>query len=190
MKVALTLFGIFCLVLTSNPAFAQDDEAAMMAAWDAAKAVGPEHAFLKQMEGNWTYIVTNIMSPEETETTHGKSTKTMTLGGRYLEDRSNGTSMNLPFEGHNLICYDNILKKFRICWTDNFGTGFMLGDGVRETDALTFVCTYPSLTGGPDDKYKLVYNISNDNKHMMTMYLIAPDGQELKQMEVVYTRVK
>jgi len=189
MKNVFKWAALMLLMVAANFAKAQDDEAAMMAAWHEAMAVGPEHEFLKKMEGNWA-VTTTSMNPGQTETSTGKATIKMVLGGRFLEEQTTGKSMGMPFEGHSTMGYDNVRKKFHLSWIDNFGTGFMVGDGTREGDKITFIVTYPNVMGKGDDNYKIVYNIDSEKKHTMMMYMLSPENQEMKMMEVVYTRTK
>jgi hypothetical protein len=188
MKTRITLLLLtICLSLGSASAQVADQGKDFEKLWMASMTPGVEHAFLKKMEGKWSYEMTSSMGGAP-EVSKGKSTKKMILGGRYLDENANGNMMGMPFLGRNTFAYDNMLKKYRSVWIDNMGTGFMIGEGVREGDEITIYATYPDLMGGPDTKYKLVYKVYSDKKHRYEMYMVSPDGQVVKQMTIVYSR--
>ena len=49
----------------------------------------------------------------------------MILGGRYLEQRYEGTMMGQPFSGIGVTGFDNYKKKFVSTWVDSMGTAIM-----------------------------------------------------------------
>lgn len=184
MKTKIILF-LIAICLTCGMVAAQDAETE--AKWMEAMTPGEQHTFLKKMEGKWKCEVTTSMMGESS-VTKGTTVKKMTLGGRYLEEYTKTSMMGMPFEGKNIFAYDNITKKFRTHWIDSMGTGFMLGEGTREGNTITIWASYPDPMGGPDMKYKMLYIVDSDTKHRFEMYMGTPDGQEMKQMSIVYTR--
>lgn len=180
------------LVMSITAAFAQsaEDMEKMQASWEASIKVGEQHQFLEKMAGEWTYVTTSYMVPGKEEKGTGKATKEMVCGGRYLSEVNLGNSMGMPFEGHNTFAYDNIAQQFRSCWIDNFGTGFMIGEGQREGNSIVMFTTYPDVMGGPDQEFKITYTINSDKQHIMDMVILSPEGEETKQMNIVYTKAK
>lgn len=187
MKIRISLL-LLVLTFSITSMFAQ--AADPNALWMEGMTPGTEHEFLQKMEGEWTCISTSYLEDGKTEVTEGKATKKMILGGRYLEEVLNSASLTSPFSGKNIFAYDNLTKKFRTFWIDNMGTGFMVGEGAREGNLITIIATYPDILGGPDQKYKIIYRAESDKKHSLEMYMISIDGQDVKQMEIVYNRAK
>src|SRR6185503_3790948 len=96
------------------------------------------HALLKNLEGNWKAEVKMWMDPAaEPEVSEGTAEPAMILGGRYLEQKFNGTAMGQPFEGRGTIGYDNLKKEYRSVWIDSMGTGVMVSSGTYDKDAKT-----------------------------------------------------
>ena len=54
----------------------------------------------------------------------GKSDHKWTLGGRLLEQRFEGTSMDMPFSGLGHTGYDNYKKQDVTTWMDTKRKGF------------------------------------------------------------------
>jgi hypothetical protein len=183
MKTRITLF-VLLLCLSFGVAMAQD--AAAQAAWMEAMTPGEEHLFLKKMEGKWKVEVTSLMSGTP-EVTKGTAVKKMILGGRYLEENTKSSMMGQPFLGKNIFAYDKMGKKFRTHWIDTMGTGFMLGEGTREGNTITIWSSYPDGMGGTMN-FKLLYILDSDTKHRFEMYMVGPDGKDMKSMSIVYTK--
>ncbi len=188
MKKSILILALLLSYAGLTSAQGMDEE--FMAKWQESMTPNENHAWLAKMEGNWTY--TNYMWMEQgkdPDVTTGKAVMQMLCQGRYLQESHHGTSMNMPFEGHNTTAYDNLKGKYRTNWMDNFGTGFMTGEGTREGNVLTVMCTYPNFDGG-EDKFKMVTTVKNENEHMLQMFMYDADGNELKHMEIKYKRVK
>lgn len=182
--ILATLFGFAALL----PAQGMDED--MMKAWQESMTPNENHAWMAQLEGNWTYTNTNYMDPSGQPTTsNGKTVMQMVCQGRYLQGHHTGTSFGMPFEGHSTMGYDNISKEFIGNWIDNMGTGFMRSKGTLEGNTLTENATYVNMEGG-EDRMKMVTTIKNKNEHSMVMYMYDPDGNEIKMMEIDYKRVK
>jgi hypothetical protein len=118
----------------------------------------------------------------------GRAVKKMILGGRYLQENLFGKAMGMPWEGQTTFAYDKLSKRFKILWIDNMGTGMMEGEGDREGDVLTFLASYPDVLGGPDQQYKLVFTVENEEKHSMVLFLLMPNGEFEAQLELNYRR--
>ena len=160
----------------------------MMAKWQEAMTPGEHHAWLAEMAGEWSYTNTSYMDPSaEPEVTQGKSVIKVVLGGRYLEEVHTGTSFGMPFEGHQTTGFDNISGKYRTNWYDNFGTGFMIGEGTREGNVLTIHASYPDFDGGTQ-KFRMVTTVQDKDNHTFEMFMVTPDGKEFRNMEIVYKR--
>ncbi len=187
MKTTITLLFLLSL-LTLGMVHAQTADANDL--WMAAITPGEQHAFLKRMEGEWKCVQTSYMEEGKTDVMEGSASKSMILGDRYLEESMKGTALGMPFAGKNTFGYDNLLKKYRTFWIDNMGTGFMIGEGQRKGNVITIVATYPDVMGGADQRYKMIYTVQSDQKHSMEMFMVMENGDEAKQMDIVYTKIK
>ena len=165
-------------------------EADMQAMMKAAMP-GPQHQHLAKMAGDWTFTNTFWMGPgAPPQTSTGTMHADAVLGGRYVEHHWMGSMMGQPFEGHGTEGYDNVSKQWVTTWIDNMGTGMMNGSGTCNDTMST--CTYMSKmwdpTTGKETSMKSVITWVNDNEFHNEMYGPAPDGKEMKMMEIVAKR--
>lgn len=173
------------------------EEMAMMQKAMEAAMPGEAHAKLKPMSGKWTYITKWRMSPEAPwgEST-GKAEFKWVMGDRFLVQDIKGNpdpSMGgMSFEGHGMMGYDNVTKKYWSTWLDNMGTGVMVSEGTADGSGKTFTFSseYSCPIKGTKVTTKSVTKIEGDDKLVFEMYDKAPDGKEFKNLEVTYTRVK
>ncbi len=160
-----------------------------------ASPMGPEHAVLKQMAGNWDFVTKWKMAPTDPWIeTKGSSKVEVIFDGRYARQELNGAPMaeGAPaFQGRGVTGYDVNRKQYVNAWIDNHETGIFLSYGTA--DATGKVITYSGEA--PDHanpskmtKVKSVYKIKDDKTHVFEMYNTGPDGKEYVSLEVTYTK--
>jgi hypothetical protein len=189
----ITLVAGFCALvcLMAGDLAAQDDQAAMMEAWQKAGTPGEPHKLLQEMVGTWKVTSKSWMDPSAPpmEST-GTAKKQMLLDGRYLQEEYDSAFMGMPYHGMGLTGYDNLKQEYAVVWIDNMSTGMMTGGGTYEskTKALTVTAEYVDAMTGKEATTRLVTTLVDAKKHVMEMYNVGPDGQEYKSMEMVYER--
>lgn len=150
-------------------------------------APGEQHAGLAKLEGEWAVHGKFTFEPGKTTESDSTSSMKMILGGRFLTEEMHGDFQGMPFEGRNLIGYDNLKKQYFDVWIDNMGTGYMLSTGV-ETEpgkAWTFKGTMDMSDGPCAVRSEL--RLVSDKEFVSEMYGSSPQG-ETKMMELRYTR--
>jgi hypothetical protein len=150
---------------------------------------GPQHALLAKSAGNWTTTMVSYMDGPEPVSSTGTYSSTAALGGRYMIGRFTGQAMGQPFEGMSIDGFDNSTQKFFSMWLDNFGTGYYLAQGTLSADGKTLSHS-GTMTFGPmqvPSRSETVF--VNDDKTVFTMWHTM-GGQEIKAMDITYTRVK
>ena len=183
-----------------KPAAAQADAekmAEMMKRCMEYATTGEHHNHLDPFVGQWGFQLRWWMSPDaEPQTSQGKAEFTWIYDGKYLRqdvtappEEPNGP----PYNGLGLLGYDNMKKEYMSVWIDNMSTGMMYGTG--KCDATGKVITITGAGPNPmteqlDQKWRTVSRIESQDKHVFEMYMTQPDGKEIKQMEITYTRVK
>ncbi|HYJ32993.1 MAG TPA: DUF1579 domain-containing protein [Candidatus Binatia bacterium] len=176
----------------AKSAAAQPSKEEMMAMMMKMATPGPEHAALNPLAGSWK-TVTKMWSDPSAEPTSGEGTceRSWVMGGRYLVANYKGVFGTMPFEGMEVLGYDNMKKQYVSSWVDNMGTGIMLSQGPAmepATHSYTLTGTMADPTGR-ESTMREVTNIVDGNTYTMTMY--ANDkGQEQKMMEITYSRAK
>jgi Protein of unknown function (DUF1579) len=178
----------------------QPNDAEMMKQMMELSKLNENHKLLTDLDGTWSYTVTMWMAPN---TPPMKSTGTAVrksfMGGRYVMMDVTG-KMKMPgpdgkpkdftFQGHGMEGYDNVKKKFVGTWMDNMGTGIMMSEGDYDPASKTFTYTseYEAIPGMKTNVREVVKVA--DKNHMSFEWYENRGGQEVKTMEINYTRRK
>jgi hypothetical protein len=182
----------------AKPATPSMDEKAMMDAWMEMAKLNENHKLLGSMVGTWEYKMQCWMGPEP-KTTKGTAKHVAIMDGRFIHSEHDGEMLmpgpdgkdvTKPFHGASVTGYDNVKGKFVSVWMDNMSTGFTLSEGTYDPASKTF-----SYTGEMSDptnpekkaKYRYTIVIKDNDHHTFTWYDIQ-NGQEMKTMEMEYTR--
>ncbi len=181
-----------------TPALSQESEMpqmtpeqqAEMEAYMKAGALGPQHELMAKQVGTYDVAIKSWMDPAAPPMeSQGKAIRTLHMGGRVLHEEFDGDMMGTPFTGLSRSGYDNVSGKWWSTWTDSMSTGIMVAEGeCDEDDNCTYVGTYNDpVKGGPvSNRYEA--NWTSPNEQHFAMYGTGPDGNEVKMMEMVYTR--
>jgi hypothetical protein len=160
-----------------------------MRAWMEAAKLTKEHDLLKQLAGKWKTECKDLtMGPEPVVST-GTSEGRLILGDRWLVSDYQSTMMDMPFEGHGMLGYDTLKKKYISTWSDNMGTGIMVSEGTANASGNEI-----TLTGSWDDPMgkkhsaRMIFTIVNPTKHTFVMFDKEAGGPEKKVMEITYTK--
>ena len=189
-----------CLVaaVLTVPAFAQEDEMpqmtpeqqAEMAAYMEAGALGPQHELMAKHAGTFDVAVKSWMDPAAPPMeSKGVAIRTLHMGGRVMHEEFEGDMMGAPFTGLSRSGYDNVSGKYWSTWTDSMSTGIMVSEGeCDENQSCTYVGTYNDpIKGGPvTNRYETKW--TSPDEQYFAMYGPGRDGNEVKMMEMVYTR--
>jgi hypothetical protein len=178
---------------TPPPAATQAMDPAMQAAMAEMTKLatpGPMHELLRSFAGNWKTSNKTWMGPGDPVLSEGTCKREMVLGGRFLQSSYKGTMMDMPFEGMELLGFDQKTNQFVSVWMDNMGTGMVVSNG-GQIDPTGKVITVNMNMDDPMTKksvpYKMVTKIVDPNKHVFTMTSVR-DGKEMTEMEITYTR--
>ena len=148
---------------------------------------GPEHAFLKSLEGNWSCV----MKAGEQQS-KGTSTTKAVLGGLWMVTEFKGElGGGIPFEGRGIDGYDTDKKKFVSVWVDNMTTSILNFEGTYDesTKTLTSYADGKSPDGKPV-KHKSVTTIPDKDHQVFKMLMVGADNSETLLITVEYTRQK
>jgi len=177
----------------AEPAAGAMDEKAMMEAWAKYSTPGEAHKKLEQFAGTWDTSVKMWMQPNApAQESKGVSENRMVLGGRYLEQRYEGTFMEQPFTGMGYTGYDNYKKKYVGTWMDSMGTGMMNAMGTADASGktMTFTGEMDDFMAGKTQPFKETMTVVDNDHHVFEMWSPAPDGKMFKTMEIHYMRKK
>ena len=181
-------------------AVGQPNQAEMMKQMMELSKLNENHKLLKDLAGTWSYNVTMWMDPNAPPAkSSGSSVTRPIMEGRYFVTEVTG-HMKMPgpdgkmkdvtFKGAGMDGYDNVKKKFVSSWGDNMGTGIMVSEGDYDPATKTF--TYSSefeAVPGMKTKARQVIKVADKDHHTFEWYEDR-GGQEVKTMEINYTRKK
>ena len=198
MRFKLFSFVYICAAVLAAPALAQEGEMpqmtpeqqAEMAAYMKAGALGPQHEMMAGDVGTFDVAIKSWMDPAAPPMeSKGVAIRTLHMGGRILHEEFQGDMMGTPFTGLSRSGYDNVSGKWWSTWTDSMSTGIMVSEGeCDENHTCTYIGTYNDpVKGGPVTNRYVLKSISPDEQYF-AMYGPGPDGNEVKMMEMVYTR--
>ncbi|MBN8850523.1 MAG: hypothetical protein BGO55_31570 [Sphingobacteriales bacterium 50-39] len=186
-KLAFALLAIAALfTYHSSQAQTDNDMKAMM----AYGTPGEAHKMMAKSVGDWTADISMWMAPGGSPTkSTGEMKNEMILGGRYLKSTNTGNFMGQPFEGIGITAYDNAKKMYINTWIDNMGTGIMTLTGAWDaaTNSVNFTGNMVDPASGKDVPVREVIKMIDDNHQTMEMYA-SMGGQEVKTMEIKFTR--
>lgn len=175
--------------LWTGVSLAEEEEASeadMMAQMMKEGMPGPHHKHLKAMEGEWTTKGTFMMESGSV-TSEGTSSNKMVNGGRFLECDYSAPFMGAPFSGKAVMGHNNPKKQFEMIWYDTMSSGIDVKTGTCSDDGKTI--TFNGHWDGPMGKLpvRMVFQINGPDSYTMSSYTTM-QGQEIKDMEIVYTR--
>lgn len=189
--VAMAIVAGAALALAQG-ASAQEMTPEMMATWNRYSNPGEHHQVFSEMAGDWTHAVTMWMAPgappmESTATSDAE----VEMGGRWLEEEFTGTMWGMPFQGENLLGYDNFREEYVSIWRDNLSTAAMITRGTYDpaTKTLTMTGTVDDFMSGTRDiAVRQVITSPAPGQSTMEMYMPGPDGNEFLTMRIESTK--
>lgn len=179
------------------PALATDSAgmAAMMKAWQDYATPGAPHAWMAKMTGTWTCdSVKQWMDPSQPPTTSSATEViSMALNGLYQFSDFSSTMMGMPMQGHGIMGYDNMKKKYVLSWVDNLGSGIVRMEGSYDEPGMTLSMSGKQSDPGRNMETDIRQEIKfqGDDTYTMSMYGTGADGKsEMKFMEGTFHRKK
>ncbi|GJL52282.1 MAG: hypothetical protein NPIRA01_35090 [Nitrospirales bacterium] len=197
MRYVLMTFICVCFILSVSFVSAKEmnqeqqmDPKAMMEAYAKLATPGEPHELFASLAGSWATKTKSWMEPGKPpmEST-GTAEMKMLLDGRFLQQEFNGEMMGQPFSGIGIDAYDNIQKKYVTVWIDTMGTGIFMMEGTASADGKTITLKgqHPE-PGGGHMTHRAIWTIVDDNTQTFDMYGTHHGGEEMKVMEITYTR--
>ncbi len=165
----------------------------MDAKWQAASTPSEGHDALNPLVGRWNTTTKLWFGPNTApETTTGSSSSIWILGGRFVQEDYKGKMSGKPFTGRGMIAFDNVQQKYLSTWSDSMSTTILLqeGDFDKAKNALSFRGQYIDPVSGREVKTRSVTTIASKDRHVIEMFETLPSGEEVKSLEVTYTRAK
>jgi hypothetical protein len=193
MKKMIMLFAVVLVVL---PILAQEaqpktEQQKAMEAYMKMGAVTENHEFLKKYAGAWDCQVKSWMAPGQPPTVNqGAFQGEMALDGRFLLMRFKGEMFGQPFEGLQIIGFDNMQQKYVSLWLDNTSTFIFTTMGTRQNNVISESGLWPDAVTGAQAPVKARTAWVNADEYVYEQFMVMPDNSEFKSMEMRCTRRK
>jgi hypothetical protein len=191
--IAVFLIPILAVPGTSSAQEMSAQEKQMMEMTMKYGTPGKNHELLKKFVGDWTADMKMWSQPgAEPMTSSGTIKNELIFDGRFVKCKFESTMMGMKFSGLEIIGYDLFKKKYATFWIDNMSTAFAFFSGTLDASGkvLTETGEYPDpmTDGKTTQKVKNVTTFMEDGKFKFEMFMVMPDGKEVKNMEFTATR--
>ncbi len=148
---------------------------------------GPEHAYLKAMEGAWDAVM-DMGGQKSKATAIYKSV----CSGMWIASEFEGEAGGVPFFGRGMDGYDLQKKKHVAYWFDSMSSAPTVFEGNFDADHK--VLTMTASSAGPDgkpQKFRTTTEMKGTDQMTFKMYMnSAADGKEELSMTIEYKRRK
>lgn len=164
------------------------DEQAMQDAWMKSMATGPQHQHLAEGVGKYDMTIKSWMEPgAEPMVSQGTAVRSLQLGGRVLVEEVDGSVMGQPFQGIGRTGYDNVTERYWSTWTDNMSTSLTVMYGSFNEDGTgSFEGQMSDPMTGGTSTMRIEMRHDGD-KEVNEFFMVGPDGNQMKTMEITYT---
>ena len=154
---------------------------------------GPGHELLKKYVGDWDVDISMWPNPGgPPQTSKGTMKNALIFDGRYVKCDFEGMMGGMNAKGLEVIGYDLFKRMYTTFWIDSWSTAFTFTSGTLDAagKVLTETGLFPdAMTDGKTmQKVKNVTTFMGDGKYKFEMFMVMPDGKEMKGLELVYTR--
>lgn len=173
--------------------------ASSLIAWSVAASQGapaasasPEIELLKKYVGTWNAEVEMSAAAGQPATKEaGQDIVRAVAGGTWISSDFETKLMGAPFQGHEILGWDGVQKKYVFSWVDSMGAGITSGEGTFDAATKTFKFTVHGY--GMDGKPQTWHQVDmwkDDNTREWQMFEPGPDGKEVLGITIHYKRAK
>lgn len=167
------------------------DDKMMMDKMVQAGTPGAAHQKLEPLAGKFAVQSTMWTDPSKApQESTGTAERTWIFDKRYLEERFQGDYAGHPFNGIGIYAYDNITRQYVSSWIDSMSTGLTISKGELSGDTFTYQGMMSDPMSGKETPFTMIYQLAGNDAHTVEMWGAGPDGEQVKWMEMVYTRVR
>jgi hypothetical protein len=163
----------------------------------AALSVPSEpHELLATTVGTWDVTIRIWTDPEPgaepASMAMGTAVGRWILGERFVETIYEGEVLGRPFEGLKIEGFDKAEERYVSTWRDNLGTYTLVFKGACEDSCKERVMSSSFLEPVSKQTFRIkgVTTITDEDAYNYESFVITPNGQEFKNMELDARRRK
>lgn len=192
---------VFAVILVSSsaafrPASGQDmsdQDKKMMEMMVKYGTPGKAHELLKRYVGAWEFEMKSWPKPgAEPVVSSGTMKNTLLFDGRFVKCHFKGLMGDPNAIGIEILGYDLYQERYVAFWIDSWSTSFALTsgtlDGAGKVLTETGAFPDPMTEGKTMQKVKNVTSFLPEGGYRFEMFMVMPDGTEVKSMEILTTK--
>jgi len=184
----LVLSMLLFAACSTNPAPPSD----MSQATDSETPSALGHPFFNRLVGDWEGTVTTWLEPDKIyDESSIRGTFAPAINGRFLRHTYDGFMKDKPRNGEELFAFNPIIKKFEVTWVDSFhmSQAILFSDGSEIENGFSVFGTWDAGEGIPKWGWRTDYVLNGDDELIVTSYVVTPEGEESKGVELIYHRI-
>ncbi len=161
-------------------------------AWSADTAVpGRHHARLADFVGTWDIHARFWRRPETAPLESiGTAELCLILGGRFLEQRQEGSHLGKPTSGIGYVGFDSAKRRYVSLWLDDLSTAIMRTEGPPDPSGKTIRTrgTIDDTAAGEPQSIEEVMTLVGPDRFTYEAWIGPSGGKLARIMEIVYSR--
>ncbi|MEJ2085740.1 MAG: DUF1579 domain-containing protein [Acidobacteriota bacterium] len=175
---------------TEAPSTESESEAPDLDELESFSIPGEPHELLATTVGSWDVTIRIWSDPdpeaEPASETEGTAVGRWILGERFVETLYEGEVLGRPFEGLKIEGFEKAIEKYVSTWRDNLGTYTLVFKGECEESCRerTMDATFTDPVSKLPFRLKGVTTIEDEDNYTYQSFVITPNGQEFKNMEL------
>ena len=175
---------------TEAPSAESESEAPDLDELESFSIPGEPHELLATTVGSWDVTIRIWSDPdpeaEPASETEGTAVGRWILGERFVETVYEGEVLGRPFEGLKIEGFEKAIEKYVSTWRDNLGTYTLVFKGECEESCRerTMNGTFTDPVSKLPFRLKGVTTIEDEDNYTYQSFVITPNGQEFKNMEL------
>ncbi|MCI0340342.1 MAG: DUF1579 domain-containing protein [Planctomycetales bacterium] len=183
-------FAALLGVAAAAAALALDGGAPRPARPDDFAKPGPHHEHLRRQVGTWDAEVWVRPGPDgEAQESRGVEVNRMACGGKWLVTDYRSEGLDPPFEGHGLLGFDPVRKRYVGVWADGFKPSYVPIEGTCDgTGRVLTMLAEDRDHDGKLARYKHVTEFEDDDRRTYTTAVVGEDGTETVVVRIRYRR--
>lgn len=148
------------------------------------------HKLFEKYTGDFTADVKMWMVPGgEPMISKASETTTKIAGGMWYHQKFNGEFMGMQFEGHGIVGYDSMKKKYVGIWVDSFSPFIVPMEGTYDAEKKVLVWDVQSFDEAGKPQVQKHYNHYNDDgSRVFIMKTPFNENEYTKTMEITYKK--
>jgi len=157
-----------------------------------AMALGPQHAALGALVGNWDVEMVLGDGASPAQHSKGKAEYSWLIKGRWLGCRLTGTMLGAPYEQFTILGYDSYAKNIVEVSVESVDNSMLLARGPFTDPNQTVTSLFGELdeytSGVLHLPYEAVFNRLSADRHTTTIVGFDDAGKEVRKLQLTYSR--